>query len=149
MKILLAGRMPAVALRSRPMQRAAVLGAVKAKPLRVAAKTRPALTAPCARRRSKLWSGRKNARGAGQTKESRKAISKGRPGPSGARQARQPNNQQRSLRGYITRVHSVGGERMILQRGTRQRADRGFSVRHLSDGAGGRCGSCKGERMER
>ena len=46
-----------------------MLGPIKAKPLRVAAKTRPALTGParggCGIRRS----GRKNARGAGRTKE--------------------------------------------------------------------------------
>ena len=52
-----------------PIERAAVLGPVKARPLRVAAKTRPALTGP-ARDGCAIWrSGRKNARGAGRTKE--------------------------------------------------------------------------------
>jgi hypothetical protein len=47
----------------------AVLGPIKAKALRVAAKTRPALTGP-ARGGCAIWrSGRKNARGAGRTKE--------------------------------------------------------------------------------
>jgi hypothetical protein len=52
-----------------PIERAAVLGPIKAKALRVAAKTRPALTGP-ARGGCAIWrSGRKNARGAGRTKE--------------------------------------------------------------------------------
>ena len=46
-----------------------MLGPIKAKPLRVAAKTRPALTGP-ARGGCEIWrSGWKNARGAGRTKE--------------------------------------------------------------------------------
>ena len=52
-------------LQPDPLERAAVLGPVKAKALRVAAKTRPALTGP-ARDGCEIWrSGWKNARGAG------------------------------------------------------------------------------------
>jgi hypothetical protein len=52
-----------------PIERAAVLGPVKAKALRVAAKTRPALTDPARDGCEIQRSGRKNARGAGRTKE--------------------------------------------------------------------------------
>ena len=52
-----------------PIERADVLGPIKAKALRVAAKTRPALTGPARGGRETLRSGRKNARGAGRTKE--------------------------------------------------------------------------------
>jgi hypothetical protein len=56
-------------LQPRSNQHATVLGPIKAKPLRVAAKARPALTGP-ARGGCDIWrSGRKNARGAGRTKE--------------------------------------------------------------------------------
>jgi hypothetical protein len=52
-----------------PVEDATVLGPIKAKPLRVAAKTRPALTGP-ARGGCENWrSGWKNSRGAGRTKE--------------------------------------------------------------------------------
>jgi hypothetical protein len=52
-----------------PVEDATVLGPIKAKPLRVAAKTRPALTGP-ARGGCENWrSGWKNTRGAGRTKE--------------------------------------------------------------------------------
>jgi hypothetical protein len=62
---------------SQPIERAAVLGAVKARPGNAAGalrpECRPALTPP-ARGGCKIWrSGRKNARGAGQTKELTKA----------------------------------------------------------------------------
>ena len=52
-----------------PIERAAVLGPIKAEALRVAAKARPALTGPARGGCEIWWSGRKNARGAGRTKE--------------------------------------------------------------------------------
>src|ERR1700682_3163109 len=60
----------AIACSPDPIQHAAVLGPVKAKPFGwPRRKTRPALTGP-ARGGSEIWrSGRKNARGAGRTKE--------------------------------------------------------------------------------
>jgi hypothetical protein len=52
-----------------PIERAAVLRASQGQALRVAAKTRPALTGPARGGCAISRSGRKNARGAGRTKE--------------------------------------------------------------------------------